>query len=152
MAQLPDYIQTVTRVMDSTAVTDASNSTTTFVECRGAKSVAFVIRASNAEDSDTLVTPTLTGKVASDADDITAVALSLTATNKLGLIAGTLPAATIVGSQGTIVTLFPEGLGTEVSGNVVGSRIACYSVGLVLNASAGLTVSGVVVDAIVVWN
>lgn len=152
MAQIPDYIMTVHRVLDATSVTDASNTTTSLVECRGAKQVSFVIRAAAAEDSDTLVTPTLTGKVASDADAITAVALSLTATNKLGLIAGTLPAATIVGSQGTIVTLFPEGLGTEVSGNVVGSRIAAHSAGLVLNASAGLTVSDVVVDAIVVWN
>lgn len=151
MASFLDSTLTKTRVLDATLVTDVG-VTTALVDCFGAKQVVFIVRGKADEDSDTFIAPTLTGKVASDSDAITPVALSATATNQLGLLCGTIPAATSIGSQGYICSLFPEGVGTEAGSAGSGVRIGANSVGLFIDVSTGLTITDVVVDAIVIWN
>lgn len=152
MAYAPDTNVEVLRTLASTTLVAATPQTSSFVNCRGAKSVTFIVRSTTAGETDAFTAPSLSIKAASDQGAAgTLTAANAAASNAYGIIAPNGAACVTAGNVGFAWTVYPQGIAAATY-PMTNARLAIDSIAITLGPHATNDISTVVVDTIVVWN
>lgn len=140
----------VTTVRAAANLVAATPSTTSYVKCRGAKAVHFVVYSTTAAENSAFTEPDLSVRVDTTQGEAATITAPATGAGAYGVVAPNAAACVTAGDNGYCLSVYPDQPGTEVAAANLDFRImGVDEIALVLGPHATEDIGNVVVKAIV---